>query len=252
MSDSAETPKAAEAPAPKASPVKRFGPLILLAAGLALFFALGGGQYLSLDYLSSQYETLRAFVTDNLLVAALAYTALYILVVAISVPGAWVLTIAGGLLFGTALGGSLAVVGATIGAVVIFLAARTALAETLKAKAGPRIQKLRAGFEKNAFNYLLFLRLVPAPFFLINIAAGIFGMRLAPYALATGMGIIPGTFVYSSIGAGAGAIIARGDELQLSGVLTDPAVLLPILGLAALAVLPIIIQRVRGKGGASA
>ncbi|MBV7256314.1 TVP38/TMEM64 family protein [Pacificimonas sp. WHA3] len=232
--------------APAISPIRRFGPLAILVIGLAAFFSLGGAQYLSLDYLSAQYGTLTAYVADNIVVAAIAFAVLYTLVVAISVPGAAPLTIAGGLLFGTLLGGSLTVIGATVGAIIVFLAARTALADLLRRKAGPRVTKLRDGFEKNAFNYLLFLRLVPAfPFFLVNIAAGLFGMRTLPYAAATGLGIIPGTFVFASIGAGAGAVIARGDELSLSGILTDPKVLLPIIGLAALALLPIMIKRFR-------
>lgn len=229
------------------SPLARFLPLGALAAALAAFFALGGQQYLSFTYLSAQYEALTAFVAENLLVAALAYVGLYIVVTAISVPGAAPLTIAGGLLFGTWLGGALTVAGATIGATAVFLAARTALADLLKRKAGPRVQKLRAGFERDAFNYLFFLRLIPAfPFFLVNIAAGLFGMRTLPYVAATGLGIIPGTFVFASIGAGAGTVIARGEELNLSGVLTDPAVLLPIAGLAVLSLLPIAVRKLRG------
>ncbi len=233
--------------------LRRFAPIAILVAGLALFFALGGSQYLSFTYLSAQYETLTGFVAANLVTAALIYMAIYATVVAISVPGAAPLTIAGGLLFGTLIGGSLTVIGATAGAVIVFLAARSAFAETLRAKAGPRVQKLQAGFEKDAFNYLLFLRLVPAfPFFLVNIAAGLFGMRTAPYATATGLGIIPGTFVFASIGAGADAIIRRGDALSLTGVLTDPKVLLPIIGLAFLALLPILIKRWRAKGTGAA
>ena len=230
------------------SPVRRFLPILLLAAGLALFLALGGGRYLSLDYLADRYGDLRALVRDHVVLAAAGFVLLYALLVAISVPGAASLTIAGGLLFGTLLGGSLTVVGATLGAVAVFLAARTAFAELLRQKAGPRVQKLREGFERDAFNYLLFLRLVPAfPFFLVNIAAGLFGMRTAPYALATFFGIMPGTFVFASIGAGAGAIIARGEDLSLGSVLTDPAVLLPILGLAALALLPVVLRRFRKR-----
>lgn len=235
------------APDGRPSPLRRYAPIAVLLAGLALFFALGGGQYLSLDYLSSQYETLTGYVAANLVTAALIYMAVYALVVAISVPGAAPLTIAGGLLFGTLVGGSLTVVGATVGAVIVFLAARNAFAATLRDKAGPRVQKLQAGFEKDAFNYLLFLRLVPAfPFFVVNIAAGLFGMRTLPYAAATGIGIIPGTFVFASIGAGADAIIRRGGELSLSGVITDPKVLLPIVGLALLALVPIAVRKFRG------
>ena len=266
MTDTSRNPRGAKMPAggssvqPPEPPsdgggggVRRYLPLALLALGLAAFFLLGGGDYLSLDYLSDRYQELRSFVADNLFLAAAGYALLYLLVVAISVPGAGALTIAGGLLFGTVLGGALTVVGATAGAVVIFLAARTAFADTLREKAGPRVRKLRAGFEKDAFNYLLFLRLVPAfPFFLINIAAGLFGMRLAPYALATFFGIMPGTFVYASIGNGAGAIIARGEDLRLSGVLTDPAILIPVIGLAVLALVPVVVRRLRGRRGDAA
>ena len=230
--------------------LRRLLPLLVLAAVLALFLLAGGGEYLSLDYLSQQYATLRDFVSANFLLAALGYVALYIFIVAISAPGAAPLTIAGGLFFGTLAGGLLTVVGATAGSVIIFLAAKTAFAETLREKAGPRVQKLQAGFERDALSYLFFLRLVPAfPFFLVNIAAGLFGVRLATFVLTTFFGIMPGTFVFSSIGAGAGAVIARGEDLKLSGVLSDPAVLLPILGLAALSLLPILLRRFR-KGGA--
>ncbi|MEO0499377.1 MAG: TVP38/TMEM64 family protein, partial [Pseudomonadota bacterium] len=214
------------------SPIRRFAPLAVLAAALAAFFLAGGGEYLSFAYLSEQYETLLAFRDANYLVAALAYVLLYTTVVAISVPGAAPLTISGGLLFGTWVGGSLTVVGATIGAVIVFWAARTAFADLLREKAGAALTKLREGFEKDAFNYLLFLRLIPAfPFFIVNIAAGIFGMKTVPYTAATGFGIIPGTFVFASIGAGAGAVLARGDKVDAS-VFTDPSVLLPIVGLA--------------------
>lgn len=232
----------------RTSPARRFAPLAVLAIGLAAFFMLGGGRFLSLDYLSAQYEVLTAYVDENLLLAALVYIFTYTVLTAISVPGAAPLTIAGGLLFGTLWGGGLTVVGATAGATIVFLATRTALADLLREKAGPRVKALQQGFEKNAFNYLLFLRLVPAfPFFLVNIAAGLFGMRTLPYVAATGMGIIPGTFVFASIGAGAGAVIARGENISLSGVLTDPAVLLPILGLAVLALLPILVRKLRSR-----
>lgn len=226
---------------------RRYLPLLIIAAALGLFLALGGADYLRLEALTARYDDLRAAVLANRLLAGVVFVLVYAALVAISFPGAWVLTVIGGLLFGTLAGGALAVVGATAGATLIFLAARSAFAETLKAKAGPRIAKLRDGFEANALSYLLTLRLVPVfPFFLINIAAGIFGMPLLSYVLATGAGIIPGTFVYASVGAGAGAIIREGGNIEVSGLLLKPEILLPIIGLVALSLLPVVVKKFRG------
>lgn len=245
-SHAAETP--GPSPAKRKGAFSRFLPMGALVIGLAAFFLLGGGRYLGLDTLAARYEELRTLVGENRLLAAMGFAALYAALVAISVPGAASLTIAAGLLFGPWLGGGLVVVGATTGALIVFLAARTAFADTLARRAGPAVQRLREGFERDAFNYLLFLRLVPAfPFFLVNIAAGLFGMRTTPYVLATAIGIVPGTFVYAAIGAGAGAVIARGESIELGGVLSDPAVLLPILGLGLLALLPVILRRLRKR-----
>lgn len=229
------------------SNARRYLPVVLIGSALAIFFAAGGADALRLEALTARYAEMQAFVGANRLAAALLFVGVYAGLVAISFPGAWVLTVIGGLLFGTLIGGGLAVVGATAGATVIFLAAKTAFAETLKAKAGPRLQKLQAGFEANAASYLLTLRLVPAfPFFLINIAAGVFGMRLAPYVLATGFGIIPGALVYASVGAGAGSIVAAGGRIDAGGLLLKPEILLPILGLVFLSLLPVIVRRFRG------
>lgn len=226
--------------------VKRYLPLIVIAAALGAFLALGGARQLELASLTARYDVMTTFVASNRILAGAIFIAAYACLVAISFPGAWALTVIGGLLFGTLFGGSLAVVGATIGATAIFLAAKTAFADTLKQKAGPRIARLREGFEANAASYLLTLRLVPVfPFFLINIAAGIFGMRIVPYVLATALGIIPGTFVYASVGAGAGAIVEQGGEIAVGGLLLQPKVILPILGLVLLSLLPVIAKKFR-------
>lgn len=227
---------------------KRYLPLVLIAAALGAFLLMGGADLLKLDALTARYDDMKALVADNILFAALIFVAVYAGLVAISFPSAASLTIIGGLLFGTWLGGTLVVIAATLGATAIFLAARSAFAETLKAKAGPALSTLRRGFENNAMSYLLTLRLIPAfPFFLINIAAGVFGMRVLPYILATGLGIIPGTFVYAGVGAGAGSIIEQGGEIEVGGLLLQPQILLPILGLVLLALLPVMIGRFRRR-----
>jgi uncharacterized membrane protein YdjX (TVP38/TMEM64 family) len=226
--------------------LKRLLPLLVIIGALGAFFALGGAEALSLDALTARHAELEAFVADNRVAAVAGFIALYAILVGISFPGASALTVIGGLVFGTVVGGASVVVGATAGATIIFLATRTALGETLRARAGPFLKRLQTGFDANAFSYLLTLRLIPAvPFWALNIAAGVFGMRTAPYVTATALGIIPGTFVYASVGAGAGVVIAEGGELELSGLLLKPEVLLPILGLVALALLPVAVKRLR-------
>ena len=186
--------------------LRRFLPVIVIAGALAAFFALGGGDAFSLDALTARHAEIKAIVAENRVLAVAGFIALYAALVAISFPGASALTVMGGLVFGTLVGGGAAVSGASIGATVIFLAARSALGETLRQRAGPFLKRLQAGFDDNAVSYLLTLRLIPAvPFWVLNIAAGVFGMRTLPYAAATAIGIVPGTFIYASVGAGAGA-----------------------------------------------
>lgn len=226
--------------------LKRFGPLIVLVAIAAAFFALGGQKYVTLDALRDNRQLLVDFVARNPVVSALALIAIYAALVAISFPGASLLTIAAGLFFGTWAGGSLVVVGATIGATILFLIARNASGDALRKRIGPWGEKLADGFRDNAFSYLMLLRLLPvAPFWLVNIVPALFGVKLRDYVLATAIGIIPGTFVYASIGAGAGSILAAGGELDLRGALLKPEVIGPILALAALSLVPILYKRFR-------
>lgn len=233
----------AEVSAPKSS-VKRFAPIIIIALALAAFFALGGPKYVSLESLKSNRATLAVFVENNFLTAILGFIALYAVLTAISFPGASFLSIFGGFLFGTVAGGSAITVGATIGAVGIFLAARYALGDSLTKKAGPYMKKFEAGLKENELSYLFILRLIPAfPFFIVNVVPALFDVKLRNYAITTFFGIIPGCFVYASVGAGAGAILDQGGELRLGGLMTQPKVLLPVLGLIALALLPVIYKK---------
>jgi uncharacterized membrane protein YdjX (TVP38/TMEM64 family) len=218
---------------------RRIWPLALLLAGLGLFFALGLDRYLSFQALSDHRDWLMAQVRDVPVLAALAYVAMYAAVAAFSIPGGAVLTILGGFLFGTWLGTTYAVTGATLGAIAVFLAARTALGETLRARAGGAVQRMREGFQENALSYLLFLRLIPVfPFWLVNLVPALVGVPLATYALGTFIGIIPGALVYASVGNGLDALVTAGGTPSL-GIIFQPAILGPIVGLGLLSLLPV-------------
>ncbi|EWY38472.1 membrane protein [Skermanella stibiiresistens SB22] len=235
------------------STAKRFLPLVLLAAGLAAFFGLGFHHYLSFSSLGENREVLLDLVGRHPIVAPLAFMGLYALAVAFSIPGAAVLTIAGGFLFGTVAGGFYVVIGATLGAVGVFLAARTALGNGLRKRAGPWMERLEAGFRENALSYLLVLRLVPLfPFWLVNLVPAFLGVPLGTYVIGTFLGIIPGSFVYASVGNGVGAVFESGGTPDLKIIFT-PEILLPIVALSLLALVPVIYKKIKsGKNtGAS-
>ncbi|MBX3445984.1 MAG: TVP38/TMEM64 family protein [Parvibaculaceae bacterium] len=234
-------------PPSRPATLRRFLPLAVLLAGLGAFFALGLDRYVTLDTLRDNRQALSGWVAENWALAAFVYVVAYIAMVAFSLPGALVATLTGGFLFGTVLGGLLTIMGATIGATAIFLAAKTALGDALRAKAGPSLRRLEQGFGKNAFSYMLVLRLVPLfPFFLVNLAPAFLGVRLRTYVVATFFGIMPGTFVFASLGNGLGAIFDAGREPDL-GLIFEPQIIGPILALAALALVPVVYRRVAGK-----
>ena len=223
--------------------VRRLVPLALLVAAGIAFLAVGGHRYLTFAALAENRDWLCSLVQRWGLVAAVIYIAAYASLVALSVPGAAVLTIAGGFLFGTWLGTLCAVVGATLGATGIFLATRAGLGG-LARRAGPLVGKLEAGFRADAFNYLLVLRLVfIVPFWLVNLVPALAGVRLSTFVLATFLGIIPGTFVYASFGNGLGSVVG---EPGL-GVLLRPNVIGPIIGLVILALIPVGYKRWRAN-----
>ena len=154
------------------------------------------------------------------------------------------MTIAGGFLFGTLFGTLLVVLSATAGAVAIFLVAKTSLGEVLRAKAGPWLQQFEAGFRKNAFSYLLVLRLVPLfPFFVVNLVPAFLGVNLRTFAITTLIGIVPGTFVFTSVGAGLGSVFDMGEEFSAAGILT-PEVIIALVGLALLSLLPLVYKAI--------
>lgn len=225
----------------------RFLPLLVLALGLVAFFALDGARFVSFERLGAIQNDLKAWVAANPAQASFAYMAAYAAVIALSLPIGTFATILGGLLFGPVIGTLWAAIGATFGASGIFLAARTALGDFLRGKAGSAVERMEEGFRANAFNYLLVLRLVPVfPFWLINLVPAFSKIPLRVFAGATFLGILPATFVYAGVGHGLSAVLAEGRAPDL-GIIAKPEVLLPILGLAALALLPVAWKRWKAR-----
>ncbi len=247
------------------SPLKKFLPLAVLGAVIALVFAMGWHKYLSLSQIAENREALQSFVTANYALAILAYMGVYIVIVALSLPGGALLTITGGFLFGWLVGGISTVIGATIGATVLFLIAKTSLGETLAARAGPWMAKLSEGFQNDAMNYLLFLRLVPAfPFWLVNLAPALLNVPLTTFVIATFIGIIPGTIAFAFLGAGLDSIIDKQREVYQAclnakgadggcafsidpGSLLTKELLIAFAALGVVAIIPVILKKLRAR-----
>lgn len=246
--------------APKTPLARRFPKWLPLAAIAALFFAFwqtGLLEQLSLSNMIMHRQAMAGWVEANWLVALLAYMALYAALVAISFPGASFLTIVSGFLFGGLVGGFATIIAATCGAIIIFLAARSSFGEALQKRAGGFVAEMLKGFHEDAFQYLLILRLAPIfPFWVINIVPALCNMALMPYALATLIGIIPGTLAYSYMGAGLDSVIAaqesanpgcaaKGSCVIEPGALITGELLLAIVGLALISILPLAIKKWR-------
>lgn len=226
---------------------RRFAPLAALIALLAgvVIAALATG--FDLSDLRARQQQVSAWVADNLILAIVIYTVIYALAVSISVPGAIWFTIGAGLLFGPFIGAGVAVVGSTIGATIIFLAVRHAFADQARARFGGWAAKLREGFSRDAFSYVLILRLIPIlPFFGINIAAALLAIPLRAYVLGTLIGVAPLAYVYATAGAAAGNLAALDAPPGLVDVLTPPVI--AALGVFALvAILPWAYRRMTGR-----
>jgi uncharacterized membrane protein YdjX (TVP38/TMEM64 family) len=243
--------------------VRRLLPLVVIVALAVIAYLTVGKGMISLESLVQHRAAIDEFVTGHQVLAVVAYVALYATTVALSLPGATFLTVSGGFLFGLVLGASAAVIGATLGATIIFLVARTALGEPLLKRAGPLATQLAEGFREDAFSYLLFLRLVPAfPFFLVNLVPAFAGVRLGPFVTATALGIIPGGVAYAFAGTGLDSVIAAQKESYDACMATGQAdchlafdpkdVLTPeligaLIALGALALVPVVVKRMRRR-----
>ena len=241
---------------------RRLAPAAILLLGLALFLLFGLERYFSFEMLSRHHAALLAWVTANSSLAVVLFVLAYALVVAFSLPIAIIVTPLGGFLFGVWMGAILSVIGATLGSVAVFLAARTAFYDLFHARAGALLARFEDGFRRDSFSYLLFLRLVPAfPFWFVNIAPAILGVPLKTYVVATFFGIIPATFAFAAAGAGLDSVImaakaeyaqcvalkvAEACKLRIhaSSLVTKELVLaLALLGLVAL--IPIAVRKWR-------
>lgn len=226
----------------------RFLPIGVLVAGLVAFFAFGR-EYVSFATLSENRTVLVNYVEANIVLASLAYMFVYAIAIAFSVPTGALLTLVGGFLFGIVWGAVLVVVGATIGATCLFLAAKTALGDTLRRKAGPWMARLEDGFREDAVSYLFTLRFIPlVPFWLVNLVPAFFGVSLRIFVFTTFLGIIPGTLVYISVGNGIGAAIDAGVEPDVGlKLFLNPEILLPVVGLIILSLVPVIYKKLKTR-----
>lgn len=251
----------------EAGPFARWLPLGLVLAAMVTAFAMGWHKLLTFETLALQRDALRTFVSVHTLLALAVFVITYIAVVALSLPGATVFTIGGGLLFGVWLGVPATVIAATTGASIIFMVAKTSLGAALARRAGPWLDQFRSGFEKEGLSYMLFLRLVPFPFVIINLAPALLGVPLRTFVIGTFFGIIPGTIAFSYLGDTLDRIIVDAKSsydacLQAKGKanchlsielgqlpIKQILIALSLIGLVAL--IPLLIKKRRARHAAS-
>jgi uncharacterized membrane protein YdjX (TVP38/TMEM64 family) len=234
------TEAAATSKPPARRRILRLLPLAIILLVLILVLASGVWRHLSLEDLKARRIALKGFVHAHPVQSVLLYIGLYTAVVALSIPGALMMTLTGGFLFGTWIGGGAAAIGVAAGAVIMFLAAHTALGDVIRRRAAPDglIARMEAGVRRHAFSYILFLRLMPAaPIWLVNIAAAFVRTPLWIYGSATLIGIAPSCFIYASIGAGLNRVFAAGGKPDFR------ALFHPEVFAALLALLPIALRR---------
>lgn len=226
---------------------RRFLPVAVIIAGVVAYFALGLHRYVSFDTVRTHRAELVAWVADHRALAMGIYFVGYVLIIAFSLPVGALGTLLGGFLFGIVMGTTLSVVAATVGATIVFLAARGAFADVLRRRAGAWFARMEDGLNRHAFSYLLFLRFVPIfPFWLINIAPAFFRVPTRTFAATTFLGIIPGTAVYASVGAGLDKVFDKGRTPDLD-TLSDPNLILPLAALALLSLVPVVWSWLRGR-----
>jgi uncharacterized membrane protein YdjX (TVP38/TMEM64 family) len=218
--------------------LQRFGPVAVLLVLLLAALVSGLADHLSLEELRARGESLRELARQRPLFSLAVYVALYVVTVSISLPGALIMSLSGGFLFGPVLGGAAAVSGVTGGSTIVFLVSKSAFGTFMKAWENPLLLRVEEGFREDAFAYLLTLRLIPAfPLLLVNIAAGLMNVPLRTFLTASILGVLPSSMIYAGIGSGLGHVFAQSGPIALSSLLS-PQIYLPVIGMGALAFLP--------------
>jgi uncharacterized membrane protein YdjX (TVP38/TMEM64 family) len=236
-------------PAPARPPPRwtRFAPLALIAVLAVALAASGVLRRLSLTTLEADHAALTLAVARHPIMSLGAFFGAYSLLVAGCAPGLFAMTLAAGFLFGAYLGGAVTLAALEAGAVAVFLACRTAFGDWIARGAGPTLARLEAGFSRDAFSYLLALRLMPvAPFFLVTLAAGLARTRLLSFTVATLLGAAPSSFIIAGLGAGLARIFARHERLDLR-LMTKPEIAAPLTALALLSLAPPVVRFWRGR-----
>lgn len=226
--------------------LKRYLPLLIIACISFMAWTLGVHHYFSFDVLRLHHEELEAYINLHPLTSFTIYMGVYIAIVGLSIPGATFMTLLGGFLFGQSLGTCLVIVSATVGATILFLSAKLASEDFLNQKAGPWMSKMKAGFQENAFYYLLTLRLIPIfPFVAINLVAAVFQIPLKTFVVGTFIGIIPGSFVFVSIGNALKDVVLTTDLTPK--IILEPKFIIALVGLGTLSLLPVFYKRLHNR-----
>jgi uncharacterized membrane protein YdjX (TVP38/TMEM64 family) len=215
--------------------------LILFIAAIVLIRFSPLGSILTFENLRTHRDELAAVVQERYWLSVMIYIAVYVLAAALSIPGAVILTLGGGLLFGTVAATVYVNIGATAGAVLAFLSARYLLGNRLQEKYHDQLGRFNGEIEKNGTNYLLTLRFIPVfPFFLINFLSGLTKIPLRTFLWTTSLGIIPGTAVYAFAGRQLGSINALSEVLSRK-------VIAAFVVLALFALVPVVLKRIKGR-----
>lgn len=223
-------------------PLKRYLPLLIIVAISLMAWTMGVHRLFSFDLLRTHQKDLETYINLYPLMSFATYMGLYIAIVGLSIPGATFMTLVGGFLFGQLVGTGLVVVSATIGATILFVTAKFASEDFLTRKAGPWMDKMKGGFQKNALYYLLTLRLIPIfPFVAINLVAAVFQIPLRTFIVGTFIGIIPGSFVYVSIGNALKDVILTPNLTP--NIIVEPKFMIALVGLGILSLLPVLYKR---------
>jgi uncharacterized membrane protein YdjX (TVP38/TMEM64 family) len=218
----------------------KWPPIVVMVGVLILFFTMNFDRYLSFEALRDNRELIINWYHYHRLMTVALFILTYTLVVALSLPGAIWMTLAGGFIFGPIQATLLVVVSATLGASIVFVLAKFCFVDFFKAKTGKVVEKMEAGFNSNALSYLLFLRLVPVfPFWLVNLVPAFLGVPLRTFNIGTAFGIIPGVSIFCWAGSGLGVVLDAGGTLDPLDILLRPEIINTIVGLGVLSLIPI-------------